>query len=183
MDMDNMRQYRKMLVVILFFLVLLICGGLVWLLILPEKIPLPAQPSDLFERYVLSPIPDSVTEIKANQTQAVLGYGFTFRFKISKEDLNLIVNSRLYKRATRMEYKDGIIMCNWDPTFGDMTSGLTTYVYPPSLHKPAWFELETWDNPEAYAIYEVKEYQRNMWILAYNEDAGEAYFIVSSGRD
>ena len=152
-----MRQYKKMLV-LLFFLSLLICGGLVWLLILPERLPLKAPPTELFKRYALDPIPPSVKEIRASKTKAVLGYGYTFRFKINRADLGQIIDSRPFKRVSKMKFKDGIIRCTWDPTFGDMTSGLTTYVYPPTLHKPKWFALETWNNPEAYAIYEVKEY-------------------------
>jgi len=177
-----MRQHKNMLV-LLFFLALIVCGGLVWLLILPERLSLPAPPSDLFKRYVLNPIPDSVMEIRADRTKAVLGYGYTFRFKISRADLDLIIDSRPFKRVSRMEYQEGILTCRWDPTFRDMASGLTTYIYPPSIHKPKWFTLETWNNPDAYVIYEVKKYQRDMWVLVYNEDVGEAYFLVWSGRD
>ena len=177
-----MKQDKDILI-ILFLLALPVGGGIVWFLILPEKLPLNAPPSILFKRYVFDPIPPSVKEIRANQTNANFGYEYTFRFKINKADLGQIINSRPFNKVTEMNYHDGILYCSWNPTLRDSTSGLTMYVYPPTIHKPKWFTLETWNNPDAYVIYEVKEYQRNMWVLVYNGDLGEAYFIVSSGRD
>jgi hypothetical protein len=177
-----MKQDKDILI-ILFLLALPVGGGIVWFLILPEKLPLNAPPSSLFRRYVLDPIPPSVKEIRTNQTKALSGYGYTFRFKINKADLGRIINSRRFNKVTEVDYHEGILSCRWNPTLKDSTSGLTMYVYPPGIYKPNWFTLETWNNPEAYAIYEVKKYQRNMWVLVYNEHVGEAYFIVWRGHD
>ena len=176
--------------IFIFVFVLLVGVCFVWLFILPQKIPLPAPASELFARYVSDPIPDSVTEIKASCTIGYAGYGYTFRFKISKADVDVIVNSRPFNKVTYIDYQvDGqtdILQCSWLPApgvSGAGVSGVTGCVYSPGVRKPSWFKLEEWDDPEAYVVHENKEGQWDLWLFVYNKDVGEAYSIVESVRE
>jgi hypothetical protein len=126
-------------------------------------------PPALFRRYVLDPIPPSVTEIKAHRTKALFGYGYTFRFKISRSDLGLITQSRPFKRVAKIECtQDNFV--NWD---WESAPGRTMLVYAPGQRRPRWYRPHTWANPEGYAVPDGE-----IRILIYNERAGEAYMII-----
>jgi len=128
-------------------------------------------PAALFSQYVLDPPPNSVAEIRADRTKAVFGYGYTFRFNISMEDLGLIVRSRSFERAATIECtKDSFV--SW---VGESRNRETLLVYGPGQRRPKWFTPDTWDNPEAYATT-----TGDIRILIYDEQSGEAYLIIRS---
>jgi hypothetical protein len=172
--------HAKYIFISIFVFMVLVGVLFVWFFFLPHRIPLPAPPSDLFSRYVSDPIPDSVTEIRAGRTRGFDGYGYTFRFRISKADVDVIVNSRPFNKVTSIDYQKDILHCMWVPASGPTALG--QYVYSPGVRKPSWFKLEEWDDPEAYIIYEKKKNITDLWLLVYNKDAGEAYFIVENVR-
>ena len=158
-------------------------------------------PDKLFSGYVLSPIPTSVTNIKADQPSKFFGSIYTFRFYIRRDDLALLLDSRPFIEIWNVKYKNGILGWDWSNT--DPTElNIPTHGYSLSLYgnnrdspcEPKWFKPELWDNPEAYAYYKVgylvntQVFEHNdrdldgretIQILLYNEKEGEAYFIVS----
>jgi hypothetical protein len=140
---------------------------------------------DLFRRYVLDPIPASVTKIKSDRDIPVFRYGYTFKFNINKSDLALIINSRPFQRISNVKYDRGTgLHWEWDPQHSHTLS-----VYGPGQsrpwwwqRKPRWFTLDRWDNPEAYA-FKDKGKDWSIQVLLYNDEFGEAYFIVhTTGR-
>jgi len=138
------------------------------------------QPNDagpaLFRQYVLNPIPPSVAEIRVDHARKIFGYGYTFRFKIARADVTAIVGSRPYRRVQNVEYESGgRLHFEWSPT-----SWREMAVYPSGKGKPAWFTPDSWQNPEAYA-YEERAEKATTYVLLYNEQVGEAYFLAFRG--
>jgi len=208
-----MKKRHKLAAHILFLLVLLNCIALlfifVWIILLkPPKTP-QTPPSEVFRRYVLDPIPESVTNIRADRPSIIFGYTYTFRFNINRDDLALLTNSRPFIRVWNVKYEDGSLNWGWGrveveglviPEGSPLDIpkyGLSMSLYS-RARKPKWFRPELWDNPEAYGLYKIgdlvntevvehdKENSReskggtNIQVLLYNEKEGEAYFIVSS---
>lgn len=158
--------------------------------------PMP-PPSEIFRQHILDPIPESVTNIRADRPKNFLGsYTYTLRFNINRADLALLINSRPLVKVWNVEYRDGDLFWAWDTWRGFSMNACTIIVYDSRRwrRKPKWFRPELWDNPEAYAFrkvgdrvniqslkYDKKTYDRiNEQVLLYNEKEGEAYFIVSS---
>jgi len=163
--------------------------------------PPPPPPENLFSQYVLSPIPKSVTNIKADQPGKTFGYIYTFRFNINRDDLNELINSRPFIEVWNVKYKNGLLEWGWGhtdpidlkiPRYG---ISLPLYEYGGRPHGPSWFRPGQWNNPEAFAFYKVGDLintqafehdGRNLGgrvtrqVLLYNEKEGQAYFIVSS---
>ena len=154
----------------------------------------PPQPSpdELFRGYVLSPIPKSVTNIKADQPKNIGGYRYTFRFNINRGDLAPLTDSRPFVRIWNVKYKNGYLSWRWDNPDGKYGISIPCYDH---TREPSWFKPGLWDNPEAYAFYKVGDlvntqaFERDgrdlggrvtTQILLYNEKEGQAYFIVSS---
>jgi len=158
--------------------------------------PMP-PPSEIFRQYILDPIPESVTNIKADQPHKIFGYTYTLRFNINRTDLALLIDSRPFVKVWNVKYKNGYLGWAWDTWHGFSMNGSTIIVYHPEnwwRRKPAWFTPELLDNPEAYAFYKVGDrvniealkHERkggervNYQVLIYNEKEGEAYFIISN---
>jgi len=164
-----------------------------WIILLkPPKTP----PSAAFRQYVLSPIPESVTNIRADQPQKFRGYRYTFRFNINRDDLALLINSRPFMRVWNVKYeKYGHLSWYWErgdgnygiPKYG---SSIICYGSSSSIREPGWFRPGLWDNPEAYAfckegdLVNIERFGKdssgptNIRVLLYNEKEGEAYYIV-----
>src|SRR4030042_1051976 len=108
------------------------------------------EPRALFRRYVLKPVPQSVAEIRVDQPKSIRGYGYVFRFRISKADLSLILDSRSLEPITGMYVgSDGNYLgWNWGGKDQHPTDGLSfcpygdrRYAYKP----PAGFsDLGPW---------------------------------------
>ena len=159
--------------------------------------PMPPPP-DVFRQHILSPIPESVANIKADEP-IIGGYRYTLRFNISRADLALLIDSRPFVRVWNVKYRDGYLSWDWDR---DGPLGMSKYesfmtVYNPERwhHEPRWFTPELGANTEVYAFakagnrinVETFEYKSDAYdrddrvsikVLIYNEKEGEAYFIV-----
>jgi hypothetical protein len=149
-------------------------------------------PGELFRGYVLSPIPTSVTNIKADQPKNIGGYRYTFRFNINRGDLAPLTDSRPFVRIWNVKYKNGYLSWRWDNPDGKYGISIPCYDH---TREPSWFKPGLWDNPEAYAFYKVgnliniQAFERDgrnlggrvtTQLLLYNDKEGEAYFIISS---
>ena len=189
-----MMKRHKLAAHIILLLVLLNCIALLfifaWIIIL--KPPKPPS-SELFRRYVLAPIPESVTNIRADQPKNFGGYRYTFRFNINRDDLALLINSQPFVRVWNVKYENGRLSWHWDRTgpygISRYRSGMPCY---DSTREPGWFRPGLCEEPEAYAF--VKEGNlvnieifgkdssgpTEIRVLLYNENEAEAYFVVTS---
>lgn len=150
------------------------------------------EASAAFGRYVLAPIPESVTNIRADQPKKIRGYRYTFRFKINRDDLGLLINSRPFMRVWNVKYKNRNLSWYWES--GDGNYGIPKYGSSMVCYKytrePDWFRPGLWDNPEAYAFWkegDLVNIQRfgkdtsgpvEIRVLVYNEKEAEAYYVV-----
>jgi hypothetical protein len=144
----------------------------------------------IFRRYVLKPIPQSVADIKVDKlaTGGIFpsGHRYVLRFKISKSDVALIINSRAFEESEWVGYKHGT---HWDTLeWGDSNSLLprqSVIVYMERQHPPAWFEPKNWNSPKVYSFREKwgRSRRYRTQVLIFNEDLAEAYFFeVVPGR-
>jgi hypothetical protein len=159
-----------------------------------------AQPEEIFRQYVLSPIPKSVKNIKADQPGKIFGYTYTFRFNISRDDLALLLDSQPFIEVRNVNYKNGMLEWGWgridqtEPNIPKYGISLPLYEYGDRPHDPSWFRPGQWNNPEAYGFYKVGDLvntqaieqdaqdlggRETIQVLLYNEEEEEAYFIVS----
>lgn len=157
----------------LSLMVVMILGCIIMLL---GRLHFDRAGSSLFEQYVLDPIPPSVTDIRVDHARKLFGYGYTFRFKIAKPDVAMIIGSRPFQRVQDVGYeRGGTLHFEWSPTSWE---GLA--VYPSGKGKPAWFTPDEWQDFDAYA-YEERAEQKTTYLLLYNEQIGEAYFLTFKG--
>jgi hypothetical protein len=149
-----------------------------------------ATPNQIFHRFVLDPIPTSVTNIQADcpRDDGVGGYVYVLRFGIGRDDLDRIVESRSFKQVHLEDYDDirsGGISYGWGeeilaghPSLGyDHKAGVT--VYQPKDQEPTWFDLGEWQGPEMYLYEEANGVDPNHGqYLIYNDDLKHAYLIA-----
>lgn len=141
----------------------------------------------VFRKYVLKPIPESVSDIKVDTKSTFSGYMHLIYFKINKTDVQLIIDSREFIKIKSVRYENNNLY------FGDINEDDDTlqklkyfsYVrnlplYPHSNKIiPEWFDVNSWENPQVY-MYRMKFKKSDTYraeILIYNEELGEAYFI------
>jgi len=190
-----MKKRRHLPALIIFFVGLVFFTVVFFkhvpLLLLNSLIPSP-PPERLFRGYVLSPIPESVQNIRADQPKNIFGYRYTFRFSINRGDLDLLINSKSLVRVWNVKYKDGYLSWHWDRD-GPLGTGRYGSSIPCYDHtrEPRWFRLEQWKNPETYAflkkgnLVNVETFHRDsngltkIRVLLYNENEAEAYYVVT----
>lgn len=108
-----------------------------------------------FREHVVDPVPESVADLKMDQPMTHGGYGYVFRFSISEADLELIRASHPFRRARELCYGDGVLSWDWADTDWRTASGreaghvFTIYTL---VRQPSWFDLESWSDPDAYAL-------------------------------
>lgn len=148
--------------------------------ILTQKPAPMLPPDDLFRKHVLDPIPQSVTDIRADRPKKYRGYTYTLRFKIDRPDVALLINAGSLKRVWNVKYKNGYLFWAWDTLNGFSLNGIDIIVYhPDGPPEPTWFKPELWEDSEAYAFSETTDCRiTNTKVLLFNEKEGEAYFIV-----
>jgi hypothetical protein len=177
----------------LFLFVLVGIVGLLILYIRSHRGMSEEEASEAFKRYILNPIPKSVTNIRADQPKKFRGYRYTFRFNINREDLGLLINSGPFVKVWNTKYENGRLHWKWDRGSGLLglskySSGIPCYDH---TVEPRWFKPGQWDEPNAYAFWrkgdllniETIEKESsgptNIKVLLYNENDAEAYFIVT----
>jgi len=149
--------------------------------------------SEAFKRYILDPIPKSVTNIKVDQPKNFQGYRYIFRFNINRSDLDLIIHSEPFVRIWDVEDVNGSIYWRWDHPDGRHGSSIICYDH---TKEPSWFRPKNkWYAYEAYAFERVGNLQNaetlikqsdgptNIKVLLYNENEYEAYFIITYYED
>ncbi len=154
-----------------------------------------AWESRIFRKYVIKPIPKSVVDIKVEKLSPGGRFGsgrnYAMHFKISKDDVALILNSRAFEEFEWIFYRQGT---HWDKLWwGNMSphgrdprenplSGTNIHqmiVNWGSQKPPEWFRPNDWKSPKVYSISEKwgrsRRYRTN--VLIFNEDLAEAYFF------
>jgi len=161
-------------VALLSLVILLAAGALVGL-------SLKSSRTSLFEKLVISPIPESVHGIKIDQRYSfwrrLTSSGelstYLLRFDISRGDLDRVIAFRSLTEWPSVEY-----------TFGGVYYRLPNgkkkdiHLYW-SRQRPRWFDLHEWKSFTAY--YAGDEGGAKSWrrvrLLLYNERLGRAYFV------
>jgi hypothetical protein len=152
--------------------------------------PMP-PPSEIFETYILNPIPESVMDIKADKPKEIWGYTYTLLFNINRADLDMLIDSRPFQKVPYISYSEGLLRWVWKPGH---SGSIIVYDSPRWRREPRWFRPEKWEDSEAYVFQKVGDkvniqtfgYRRDIYdrmdtqVLIYNEKEGQAYFIVSS---
>jgi hypothetical protein len=135
-----------------------------------------APPASLFREHIRDPIPTSVAEIRVDRARKFFGYGYVFHFRINKADADLIMSSRSLQRVYNVGYAEGDFVYAYDSLSG---GGIA--VYAPG-REPSWFTPRKWlGRMQAYEAHEVKYGDLYTWLLLYNEQLGEAYFLAFKG--
>jgi hypothetical protein len=153
--------------------------------------------SQIFKKYVIKPIPESVADIKVDKLSpgGLFGSGrmYVMHFKISKDDVALILKSRAFEKFEWINYHQGT---RWDNLrWGNKSSyrldpqrnlslganSQSMIVYTDSQRPHEWFRPNDWNKPKVYSISEKwgrsRRYRTN--VLIFNEDLAEAYFFES----
>ena len=131
--------------------------------------------SRVFRRYVCKPIPKSVKGIKVDHPWELSGHRYVMHFKISKDDVMLILNARRFREVTNVEYETGTLCWDVDPSHGH---ALPLYYAHKGQLGPDWFRPEEWVDPKCCEFKERNiRYRQQIQILIYNDDLGEAYFV------
>ena len=134
---------------------------------------------ELFEKYILNPIPKSVRNIKIDQTKSVSGYGYLFVFDIHSEDLNLIISSKSLTKISNVEYHQGYLYLEYHHE--DINSiGLPIYG---NSKQARWFHPELWRNPDTYGYIKSNLDQNDFRILLFNKEENKAYFYIEKSRN
>lgn len=141
-------------------------------IMLRAAMPLPPA-KRLFRKHILDPVPKSVAELKVDRARETFGYGYVFYFKISEEDLDLLIASRPFERIHTVTYGGGALYGVGWPT-------PLLLVYPPGK-EPDWFTRRKICGREGYAYDEVKSGKLYTWVLVCDRKLGEAYFFAFKG--
>jgi len=161
---------RKLIVFSLLVLALLVCLTvfLPWLSWL--------RGPELFRKYVLDPIPPSVGRIKVDHPKKIFGYGYTFRFKVSRADLSMIIQAQTLNKVSHFEYTNRCLCWCWNESSEMLMSA---YQHEWWVREPAWFAvLGKWKDPEAYAFDQSERRPAITRVLIYNGDIEEAIFVT-----
>ena len=131
--------------------------------------------SRVFRRFVCKPIPKSVTDIKVDHPWELSGHRYVMHFKISKDDIALILDSRPFRQVMNVEYGRGFFSWDVDPSHGE---SLPLYRVSEGQLGPDWFRPAEWANPKCYEFRESNlDYREHIQVLIYNEDIGEAFVV------
>jgi hypothetical protein len=141
--------------------------------------------SRTFKKYVLEPIPKSVSDIKVDEIEHPgLGHCYVMRFRIEKADLSLVLNSRLFQKFTSVTYKQGRLTWSGIDKSSDLlrltlTGGDCLLYTNQQYGPPDWFRPNDWDMPKVYVVKEKygKSSRYQTKVLIYSEKLEEAYFV------
>jgi len=141
--------------------------------------------SRIFSKYVLEPIPKSVVDIKVDELEYPgLGHCYVMRFKIEKDDVVLILNSRAFKEFTSIIYEQEQLIWRGIDHAPDLLrltfTGGGCPLYTNRQHEaPEWFRPNDWTSPKVYVVREKhgKSTRYKTKVLIFDEKLEEAYFV------
>ena len=157
-----------------YLLILIIVSAFV-ILALTAVMVKTSSPHGVFTKFVLDPIPSSVSDIKVDKPWELSGHRYVMHFKISKTDLELILNSKPFKEMMDIEYKNGRLRWHESPSHAESLGLYRPYDGQPG---PVWFRPDKYDDPRVYTLVERSLRNRDhMQVLIYDENVPEAYFV------
>jgi len=136
---------------------------------------------EVFRRFVMDPIPDSVIDIRMDQPKTGGGYGYVLRFGISEAHLKSVLEAQsppLRDAFLTNDPGDGFLSWRWNgPSFSLDGHAMSLYGRRSS---PLWYDLPSWEDVEVYAlVQEDKDWDNpDIRVLIYNAELQQAYFIV-----
>jgi len=137
------------------------------------------HPLNMFRETVLDPVPASVRQIRGDLNRSAGEYTCVLRFKVSPDDLALLVHSGPFDEIAFVEYDRGSL------TYGNMefaTTSVQLYRVYEGQSEPGWFDLRRWTRFRAYIVEEEQSDLYNVRLLLYHEGRGEAYFVEHEVR-
>jgi hypothetical protein len=149
---------------------------------------------DLFEEFVLSPVPTSVSELRICRPKYYYGQ-YIMNFKIDTNDVQTILNSRLFVENNNWEFDAGFSVLRWtcryemkDPVEeSPIKQGIIVHTIGLNKdqnghYKPDWFRPNEWFGSRLYFcnISNSPTNPNNIikHVLMYNEKLCEAYYLI-----
>lgn len=153
--------------------------------------------TDLFEEFVLSPVPASVSEIRICRPRYYYGQ-YVMNFNIDSNDVQAILNSRPFREYGnwRFDPQDKYSPLEWiyikdlkDPVDGinesqkvQVTDMINLRKDEYGRNKPDWFMPDQWFGSRLYICY-ISNSPTNpnniiKHALIYNEKLCEAYYLI-----
>jgi hypothetical protein len=150
--------------------------------------------NDLFEEFVLSPVPTSVSELRICRPKYYYGQ-YVMNFKIDTNDVQTILNSRPFIENNNWELDTSFGVLRWtyryeikdpvDETLAEQgvkvdAVGLNRDMN--GCYKPDWFRPDQWFGSRLY-FCEISNSPTNpnniiRHVLMYNENLCEAYYLI-----
>jgi len=128
------------------------------------------SPQDLFTRWILDPIPKSVTGIRSYTVKDnISGYKYLFHFKISEDDIEKILASRPFKKLMQLQFAGDFLERRWD----ERHTGCTN-IY----RAPKWFKPQDLPEAQAYIADYGDSGAPKYWTLAYSNRTDEVCAYV-----
>jgi hypothetical protein len=152
----------------------LILAGLATLLVVCLVLIVLPPPWMVFRKVVLSPIPASVRQIRADHKWWLNQYSYILRFAISPEDVALLVRSGPFEELAFVRYDRGYF--DYGNTRLSSTS-INVYAVYNGEREPEWLDLSKWTQCRVYVAEVEGPDMYNVRLLLYDEGRGEAYFV------
>ena len=123
------------------------------------------SPENAFRRYIINPIPNSVSEMEVDFIDIRFDHIFVFKFSISEKDLQNLLRKKGFKLAGPFTYENGRL--KWE------SLNLNLYEH---RKEPEWFDLDTWDSAKIYEV-ELRGGHEQYLILP---DTGSVVYIIDN---
>lgn len=140
-----------------------------------------------FRMYFFKPIPESVKDIRLD----VSGWAHVLRFKISHEDVALILRSTPFQEVDWFSYRKGDLYTGFSGSGGgnpreNPLAGVAVRnmpMYDHGAEPPGWFRPDEWRHRKIYRTRQKwgRSSRDHDLVLIYNDLLGEAYFISYIG--
>jgi hypothetical protein len=154
--------------------------------------------TDLFEEFVLSPVPASVSELRIYSPMYYHGKVYVMNFKIDSNDVQTILSTRTFIEYSNWQFdpKDRYSPLDWrhtlelkDPVDEKKESQKIIQIDIINLdvdengqNKPDWFRPDQWLSSRLY-VCDIRKSPNNpnniiRHALLYNKELREAYYLI-----
>ena len=163
-----------------FKLSLVLCGSLVAISLFSGCVDKESD-SEVFRKYVISPIPESVHELKIHHSPGFWKRLYAMYFKINKADLQVILDSKQFQEMDWVSYwhETGQLRWGLSPKFSTGNEPLGHHNAVSIRGKPRWFRPDNMSHAKVYAVEKgtYEDDSQHWQVLIYDETSDEAYFV------
>ena len=184
-------KFRMGIYLVLMFVAALIANGC-------RKSHEGLSDTDLFEEFVLSPVPASVSVLRVHRPKYYYGKVYVMNFKIDGNDVQTILDSRSFVEYSNWQFdpKDRYSPLEWkhtlelkDPVDDKkesqkivQTDMISLDVDENGQNKPGWFRPDQWLGSRLY-VCDIRKSPDNpnniiRHAIIYNKELGEAYYLI-----